>query len=159
MTNLRSKLTRARNELEEYDDIPMLIPREVEEEELARETVNELVEELEEAKEERRQHALKSKSGTYHLIMCGIDHLEEHFKTAMREGSALPREEMEYAYMHFLESRARGQFDKRRTGVEMTNGKSLTAMKNYKYVTQGLLGMYEQGSKEHNWLKEKAPKW
>ena len=41
----------------------------------------------------------------------------------------------------------------------MTNGKSLTAMKNYKYVTQGLLGMYEQGSKEHNWLKEKAPKW
>ena len=58
---------------------------------------DELVEQLEEAKEQRREHAMLSKSGTYRLLQCGADHLAEGVEEGLREGSSLPKEDMQYA--------------------------------------------------------------
>ena len=46
---------------------------------------------------------------------------------AREVGSALPREDIEYAIADFLESRAKGGYDMRRTGGDMTNGKAMNA--------------------------------
>ena len=73
--------------------------------------------------------------------------------------SMLPGDAIEYALANFLESRAKGSFDRRRTGGDMTNGKAMTAMQNFGEVARGLLGMYDPGTVEHDWLGTETPKW
>ena len=77
----------------------------------------------------------------------------------MAEGSTLPGEDIEYGIATFFESRAKGGFDRRRTGGDMTNGKAMTAMQNFGEVVKGLMGMYDPRTKEHDWLKGETRKW
>ena len=93
---------------------------------------------MEDAKERRRVYAQSSKGGMFYLIMCGADHLWEKAEEGMAEGSTLPGNDIEYALATFLESRAKGGFDRRRTGGDMTNGKAMTAMQNFGEVVHGL---------------------
>ena len=109
VSNMRGRLTRARKKLEKLEEIPMPIPEEIEKLETAQQAVDELIEQLEEAKEQRREHAMLSKSGTYRLLQCGADHLAEGVEEGLREGSSLPKEDMQYAYQRFLETRAGGR--------------------------------------------------
>ena len=77
----------------------------------------------------------------------------------MADGSKLPLEDMEHAFIKFPETRGKGSFDFKRTGKEMTNGKGMNALDNFDQVSIGLLGMYPPGSEEHEWLKIKTVKW
>ena len=53
--------------------------------------------------------------------MYEADQLEEKIEEGTRKESKLPKEELEFRRTKLLES-ARGKFDIKRTGTEMTNG-------------------------------------
>ena len=127
--------------------------------EQANEELERLTGELEEAKDRRRENASSSKGGIWYLIECGVDHLEETVDEGTAEGSLLPGDVIEFAVITFLESRAKGKYDRRRTGGDMTHGKGVNALENFGEVTRGLMGMYEIGTEEYEWLKIKTPKW
>ena len=78
-------------------------------------------------REERRQHALSANTGTVNLIRCGFDHVKEVFEIGTSENSLLPGEEVEYCFIKLLQ-RARGSFDLKQTGTEMTNGNGINML-------------------------------
>ena len=88
---------------------------------------------------ERREHALTYRGGTAELISCAVDHLEVKYKVGRGENSNLPREDMEYSFIKFLETVTKGSFDRKRPGQEMTNGKGMTALENFGKVTSGMM--------------------
>ena len=153
MTTLRGRVTRTRTRLTRLDNIDFPVAREIELIERAREELKIWKEELEEVKEKRRETARSSKGGMWHLIMCGVDHLEETVEESMEEGCALPRKDVECALADFPESWAKGGYDRRRTGGDMTNGKAMNAMQNFGEVTRGLKGMHDPGAEEHEWCQ------
>ena len=108
---------------------------------------------------ERREHALTSRGGTAELISCAVDHLEVKYKEGRGENSSLPREDMEYYFIKFLETVAKGSFDRKRPGQEMTNGKGMTALENFGKVTSGMMDLYDPESEEYVWLDRETPKW
>ena len=123
------------------------------------EEVERLSGELEEAKDRRRENASLSKGGIWYLIECGVDHLEETVEEGTAEASILPGDDIEFAIITFLESRAKGKYNRRRTGGDMTHGKGMNALENFGEVTRGLIGMYDIGTEEYEWLKIKSAIW
>ena len=101
----------------------------------------------------------RPRGGVWYLIMCGVDHLDETVEESTEDGSALPREDIEYALADFPESWAKGGYDRRRTGGDTTNGKAMNAMQNFGEVTRGLMGMYDPGTEENEWLALETLKW
>ena len=90
---------------------------------------------------------------------CGVDHLEQTVEEGTAEGSSLPGDDIEFAIITFLETRAGGKYDRRRTGGDMTHGKGMNALENFGEVTRGLMGMYDVGTAEYEWLKIETPTW
>ena len=109
--------------------------------------------------EERRQCALTSRGGTAELILYAIDHFDVKYNEGSGENSNLPQEDMEYLFIKFLETMAKGSFDRKQPGQEMTNGKGMTALENFGKVTSGMMGLYYPGSDKCLWLRRKTPKW
>ena len=83
----------------------------------------------------------------------------EHYKETMKNTDNAIGELMDFAWIKFLETRGRGKFDCKRTGTEMTNGKGMNCLKNFKRVTEGLVSLYQPDTKEHDWLLLRIPKW
>ena len=95
--NLRGKLTRARNKLYQLETIDFPPDKQIAKIEEANEEVERLTGELEEAKDRRRENASSSKGGTWQLIECGVDHLEETVEEGTSEGTSLPLNDIEFA--------------------------------------------------------------
>ena len=53
----------------------------------------------------------RQNGGTWHLIECGVDHLEQTVEEGTAEGSSLPGDDIEFAIITFLETRAGGKYD------------------------------------------------
>ena len=102
---LRAKITRARNKLCKLEAVDFLSDIQTAKIEEANEEVERLTGELEEAKDRRRKNASTSKGGTWHLIECGVDHLEQTVEEGIAEGSSLPGDGIEFAIITFLERR------------------------------------------------------
>ena len=92
--------------------------------------------------------------------MCsGLDYLAAKCDEVMVDSSKVPRSKMEYLWVTFLETRGKGKFDIKRMGTEMSNGNGMNCLMNFEKVTSAMLAAYEEGSKEHDWLAGKIPKW
>ena len=76
----------------------------------------------------------------------------------MRKESKLPKEELKFCWIKLLE-RARGKFDMKRAGTEMTNGNGINMLENYSVVTDGLMKVFPEGTEIYEWLSEKTPRW
>ena len=58
-----------------------------------------------------------------------------------------------------MESRAKGKFDPKNSGMEQTNGNGMNSLENFKEVTKAMLGMYPSEHELHQWLREGSHKW
>ena len=107
-------------------------------------------------RKELRTHAASENGGMPHQILCGIDFFEEQYDMVMADTVHLPVGPMNFAWIRFLETRGGGKFDHKRTGTEMTNGKGMKCLQNFKKVTSAMLGMWGPGTREYVWLSERV---
>ena len=127
------------------------MPWEAKKRENLRARLEQEIEEEKRLREEHRQHVLETDVGYANLINVGSSHMEEAYDEAMEKESRLPREDCEYSFSTLCE-RAGGRFDLRGTGMEMTNGNGINMLQNWSIVTEGLMGLYEEGTSMHSWL-------
>ena len=158
LKDIRSNITRTEKKLNDYESCPQLSDLQVERMEAAQDRLSELREEEANIREQRREHALTADTGPVNLINIATDQLEEKVEEGMRKDSKLPREELEFCRIKLLE-RARGKFDMKRAGTEMTNGNGINMLENYSVVTDGLMKVFPEGTEIYEWLAEKTPIW
>ena len=77
----------------------------------------------------------------------------------MTETSDLARSKMKHEWTTCLETRGKGGFDRKWTGMEMTNKKGVNCLENFSKVTNSMLSMYDADTREHTWLKIRTPEW
>ena len=111
------------------------------------------------ALESRVEHAENSDFGMYNLIRAALEDLQTQLKDATSPSSKRPRSEIEFVFYKACESRAGGQFDPKQSGYEMTNGRGMTCLQNFKEVTRALLGVYSPDHPVYEWLKDRCPKY
>ena len=68
--------------------------------------------------------------------LAGIDYFEETFEEGTRDFSNRPGKETEYSAVTFLGSRAKGYFNPKCMGREMTNERGVATLSNFKEATK-----------------------
>ena len=86
-----------------------------------------------------------------------MNQLEKKVEEEMMKDSKLPKEELEFCQIKLLE-RARGKFDMKRAGTEMTNRNRINMLENYSVVTDRLMKVFPEGTEIYEWLSEKTPR-
>ena len=114
------------------------------------EEVEEVAEVAEEIRSKKRNLAKNSSVGLAYKACSGIKYLIVKYGEIMGNVSKVPRSNMEYLWITFLETHGKGKFDIKRTGTEMSNGNVMNYLMNFEKVTSAMLAAYEEGSKEYD---------
>lgn len=73
--------------------------------------------------------------------------------------SNFPRNNVVWAFMAAVESRAGGDIDYKRSETEQTNGKGMNCMENWDKIFTALMGLYPPANGEMELLGDVTPKW
>ena len=158
LKDVRGNTTRTRRELNDYEAWSHLSALQLNNIEATRDCLSKLREDEANIQEKRRQHALTANIRPVNLINIATYQLEGRVEERMRKESKLPKEELGFFFRIKLLERARGEFNMKRTGTEMTNENGINMLEDSSMVTNGLMKMFPEGTNIYEWLSENTPK-